>query len=788
MLQKEEQKNNTNRGDKSMVKDTAKLETGKKRTVSTTVRTYAKYLPQTQKRDGRIVPFEFDKIVEAISKALVETGEGSGDEAIVVAHKVAGELLLVAKKYKDFVPNVESIQDEVERQLMLTDYTATAKAFILYREEHAKKRQQELMISQEIRDKIAESSKYFKSSYQEFIFYQFYARWRDEYGRRETWSEAIDRFIDYMRKKLGSSLTDEEYAEVREAILKQDICPSMRLLWSAGNACEASNVCAYNCAYIAPVSWEDLSEIMYVSMCGAGCGFTVEPENIEKFPQIQKLTGRKKPAILVEDSKEGWCDAFVLACRAWASGYDVDIDYSMVRPAGSRLITMGGRSSGPAPLRDLMNFTRSKMLGRQGRRLTTLDLHDIICQIGLIVVAGGVRRSALISLSALDDNAMRDSKKGAFWQTEGQRSMANNSAVYEVKPTAGEFLEEWTALVTSGSGERGIFNRGGLEQQVPKRRWEKLKEQPQVGVNPCGEIYLRSRQFCNLTSIVVRPEDDMENLKRKMRLAAIVGTYQATLTDFGYLNQAWHDNCEEEQLLGISITGYYDNKIVRNDKNLETLREEAIVANQTYAKRLGKSPSTAITCVKPHGNSGQLLGVGSGMHPWFAKYYIRRVRISVNDPLLKLAQEQSVPVFPEVGYSTSTTTTMVLEFPVKAPDQAIIAKDVSALEMLHEWKRLKEHFTEHNPSVTIYASDDEWLSIANFVYQNWDIVGGLSFLPRNDHIYQLAPYEEITKEEYEKRAKALGAIDFSHLVIYEQQDQTNGAKELGCAGGVCEQQ
>ncbi|HSW77472.1 MAG TPA: ATP cone domain-containing protein [Candidatus Chromulinivoraceae bacterium] len=771
-----------------MVKATAELETGKKRTVSNTVRTYTKYLPQTQKRDGRIVSFEFDKIVEAISRALIETGEGSEDEATVVAHKVAGEMLLIAKKYKDFIPNVESIQDEVERQLMLTDYTATAKAFILYREEHAKKRQQELMISQEIRDKIAESSKYFKSSYQEFIFYQFYARWRDEYGRRETWSEAIDRFMGYMRKKLGSSLTDEEYAEVREAILKQDICPSMRLLWSAGDACEASNVCAYNCAYIAPVSWEDLSEIMYVSMCGAGCGFTVEPENVEKFPQIQKQTGKKKPAILVEDSKEGWCDAFVLACRAWASGYDVDIDYSMVRPAGSRLITMGGRSSGPAPLRDLMNFTRSKMLGRQGRRLTTLDLHDIICQIGLIVVAGGVRRSALISLSALDDNAMRDSKKGAFWQTEGQRSMANNSAVYETKPTAGEFLEEWTALVTSGSGERGIFNRDGLEQQVPKRRWEKLKEQSQVGVNPCGEIYLRSRQFCNLTSIVVRPEDDIENLKRKMRLAAIVGTYQATLTDFGYLNQAWHDNCEEEQLLGISITGYYDNKIVRDDKNLETLREEAIKANRTYAKRLGKSPSTAITCVKPHGNSGQLLGVGSGMHPWFAKYYIRRVRISVNDPLLKLAQEQGVPVFPEVGYSTSTTTTMVLEFPVKAPDQAIVAKDVSALEMLHEWKRLKEHFTEHNPSVTIYASDDEWLSIANFVYQNWDIVGGLSFLPRNDHIYQLAPYEEITKEEYEKRAKALGIIDFSHLVIYEQQDQTNGAKELGCAGGVCEQQ
>jgi len=657
-----------------MAKQNAPLEDNKQHEKSAAMRTYKKYVPSTQKRDGKIVPFEFDKIVHAVHKALQETSEGTPEEAAVIAHKVAGELMQVAKKYKTFIPNVEAIQDEVERQLMLSDFTATAKAFILYREEHAKLRQQEQMISQEVRDKVAESGKYFASSYQEFIFYQFYARWRDELGRRETWAEAIDRFMSYMQKKLGTALKDTEYSDVRKAILNQEICPSMRLLWSAGDACEATNVCAYNCAYIAPTTWEDLSEIMYVSMCGAGCGFAVEPENVEKFPQIQKQTGKKRPDILVEDSKEGWCDAFVLACRAWAGGYDVEIDYSMVRPAGARLITMGGRSSGPAPLRDLMNFTRSKMLARQGKRLTTLDLHDIICQIGLIVVAGGVRRSALISLSSLDDTAMRDAKKGAFWQTEGQRSMANNSAVYENKPTAGEFLEEWTALVTSGSGERGIFNRGGFEQQLPKRRWESIKDQPQMGVNPCGEIYLRSKQFCNLTSIVVRPDDDMENLQRKMRLATIIGTYQATLTDFGYLNEAWHNNCEAEQLLGVSITGYYDNKIVRNDTNLDILREEAIATNKVYAKRFGKSPSTAITCVKPHGNSGQLLGVGSGMHPWFAHYYIRRVRISVNDPLLKLAKEQNVPVYPEVGYSTSTATTMVLEFPVKAPEGAIVAR------------------------------------------------------------------------------------------------------------------
>lgn len=753
---------------------------------SPAIQPYKKYLTQIKKRDGRIVPFAFSKIVTAIHKALTDTSEGSIDDATAVAHTVASELLLDAKKYKDFVPNVEAIQDSIERHLMLADYVATAKAFILYREAHATMRLHEQAVPQEVRDQVAASSKYFSSSYQEFIFYQFYSRWRDDLGRRETWLETIDRFMGYMHGKLGDKLTDTEYEEVRQAICSRDICPSMRLLWSAGEACDASNVCAYNCAYIAPTSWRDLSEIMYVSMCGAGCGFAVEPENVEQFPQIKKQTGKKRPTIVVEDSKEGWCTAFVAACDAWANGYDVFIDYSQVRASGERLMKMGGRASGPAPLRDLMQFTRAKMLSRQGRRLTTLNLHDIICQIGLIVVAGGVRRSALISLSSLDDIGLRDAKKGAFWQTEGQRSMANNSAVYETRPTAAEFLNEWTALVSSGSGERGIFNRGGLEKQMPARRWKHLKDESQLGVNPCGEIYLQSKQFCNLTSIVVRPDDTMTSLCRKMRLAALVGTYQATLTNFGYLDDTWRQHCEAEQLLGVSITGYYDNEIVRNDANLEILRDESVKANQKYAKRFGSRPSAAVTCVKPHGNSGQLLGVGSGMHPWFAQYYIRRVRISISDPLLQLARDQHVPIFPEVGYSSSTATTMVMEFPVKAPDGAIVAKDVSALAMLEEWKRLKCHFTEHNPSVTIYVSDDEWIEVAHFVYQNWDIVGGLSFLPRTNHVYQLAPYEEIDKNEYERRVATLGTLDFSKLLIYEQQDQTTGAKELACAGGTCE--
>ncbi len=738
------------------------------------------------KRDGSTVPFNPNKITNAINKALRETKEYRPGVAEKVTSTVVRKLSLRKSYDKKFVPTVEGVQDLVEMELMLQKFTASAKAYILYRAERNKIREQSIVIPQEVKDKINKSSKYFKSPYQEFIFYQFYSRWREELGRRETWIETIDRFMDYMKENLGDKLTEDEYSEVKDGILNQEICPSMRLLWSAGKACSKTNVCAYNCAYIAPTSWRDLSEIMYVSMCGAGCGFSVEPENVGKFPQIQKQKGQMAPKIIVEDSKEGWCKAFVDACTAWEQGKDVEIDYSLIRPAGTKPETMGGRASGPAPLQELMQFTRRKMLAKQGRRLSTVDMHDIICQIGLIVVAGGVRRSALISLSSLDDDDVRDAKKGAFWQTEGQRSMANNSAVYEAKPSAEEFLQEWTALVTSRAGERGIFNRAGLQFQVPKRRWEVLKHAKQPGVNPCGEIYLQSKQFCNLTSIVVRPRDDMENLKRKMRLATLVGTYQATLTNFDYLSKEWKKNCEREQLLGVSITGYYDNKIVRDDQNLQTLREEAIRINKKYAKRFGKKESTAITCVKPHGNSGQLLGVGSGMHTWYSHYYIRRVRISVNDPLLKIAKNQGVPIFPEVGYSTANATTMVMEFPCKAPQGALVNKDVTALEMLEEWKRLKVNFTEHNPSVTIYVGDDEWVSVANFIYKNWDIVGGLSFLPRDNHVYRLAPYEEITKEEYERRVKELNNLDFSKLVLYELEDMTTGARELACVGGVCD--
>jgi ribonucleoside-triphosphate reductase (thioredoxin) len=596
-----------------------------------------------------------------------------------------------------------------------------------------------------------------------------------------------------MREKMESKLTDNEYAEVREAILKQDVCPSMRLLWSAGPAARESNVCAYNCSYVAPTKLRDFGEIMYISMCGTGLGFSAESDNVQQLPQIQRQNGIKSKTHIVGDTKQDWAEAFILALETWFSGKDIDFDYSQLRPAGAKLKTMGGRSSGPEPLIGLMEFAKGKILARQGKRLRNIDVHDIVCKIGEIVVAGGVRRSALISLSDLDDKEIRDAKKGQFYMTEPQRMMANNSAVYTEKPTAEEFLDEWTALVKSKTGERGIFNAGGFDTQLPKRRVEFLKKKygddlsrAQIRVNPCGEIYLQSRQFCNLTSIVIRANDNKESLEKKMELATLLGTYQSTLTDFGYLSKEWKQNCESERLLGVSLTGYYDNKMVRDSKVLKDLRNVGIKTNKKYAKRFNIKESTSITCVKPHGNSSQLLDTASGMHPRYSEYYIRRVRVSANDPVFHMLKDQGVPHHPEVGQTEENATTFVLEFPVASPKGSVHKDDIGAKEMLEEWKMLKINFTEHNPSVTIYVGEDEWISVANFLYENWDFVGGLSFLPRADHVYKLAPYEEINKEQYEKLVDRVKDIDFSKLITYERGDATQGAKELACVSGTCE--
>jgi ribonucleoside-triphosphate reductase len=745
------------------------------------------FIKSVQRRDGSIVPFDLEKIGNAINKAMLAAGEGSPKDALAVANRVLMELSRIAKHHKSFIPTVEGIQDTVEQELMLADYVKTSKNYILYREERARLRSHSITVPERVKKLAEESKKYFRNPLSEFVYYRSYAKWIEEDGRRETWIETIDRYMNFMKKNIGSALKESEYQEVREAILRQEAMPSMRLLQFAGKAAEKTNVCAYNCSFVAPSKFQDFGEIIYISMCGTGVGFSVESKNIQSLPQIKKQSGKKLPIHVVPDSKEGWADSFVLGMKTWFEGNDIEFDFSQLRPAGARLLTMGGKSSGPKPLIDLLGFTRERILKRQGRHLRNIDAHDIICKIGECVVSGGVRRSALISLSDLDDQDMRDAKNGQFWVNEGQRMLANNSAVYDTKPTETEFLKEWIALMESGSGERGIFNRGSLYKSLPKRRIEKSADYiGEMGTNPCGEIILRSKQFCNLSEVVARAEDTEESLMRKIRVATILGTYQATLTNFGYLSKEWKNNCDEERLLGVSVTGQWDSKLSRDPKMLEKLRLETIRVNKIYSKKFGISESTCITAVKPSGTVSQTVDCSSGMHPRHAPYYIRRVRISATDSLFKMMKDQGVPYHPEVGQTHDDANTFVLEFPMKAPVDAICKDDITAIDQLEHWKVVKVNYTEHNPSVTVSVGENEWIQVAHWLYQNWDIVGGLSFLPRSNHVYQLAPYEAIDEKTYKELISKMPDFDFSKMITYELRDETEVKRELACVSGVCD--
>lgn len=768
--------------------------------ISKETRRYREMIPQIEKRDGRLVQFDFDKIVTAVWKAMMAAEEGSQEDAALVAHQVAGELGRFAKKYKSFLPTVEGMQDSIEKYLILNDYVKTAKAYILYRDKRAQLRAAHVEVPEHVRKLAEESRKYFDSNVLgEFVYLRTYAKWIPEEGRRETWVETVDRYVSFMRENLGTKLTEKEYAEVRMGILKQEVMPSMRLMQFAGEAARRCNTCAYNCTFTAPTKLEDFAEIMYLSMQGCGVGFAVESQNVEQFPQIMKQTGKKMETHVIGDSKEGWCDALTLGVKTWYAGKDITFDYSQIRPAGARLKTMGGKASGPEPLRSLLSFARERIMARAGRRLRAIDVHDIICKIGECVVAGGVRRTAMISLSDLDDVEMRDAKKGQFYMTDPHRSVANNSAVYETQPTNAELMDEWVALMKSGSGERGIFNRGALAETFPKRRKDYFTKvgfigedgvvRGSIGTNPCAEIILQSKQFCNLSEVIARAHDTEASLLRKARLAAILGTYQSTLTKFGYISKDWVDHCAAERLLGVSVTGQWDSPVARRPEVMRKVRDAAVKTNATYAKRFGVERSMAVTAVKPSGTVSQTFDCASGIHPRHAPYYIRRVRISATDSLFKLMRDQGVPYYPEVGQSMEEANTYVLEFPVKAPDHSKEARfkdDLTALDQLEYWKLVKLNYTEHNPSATISVSEDEWISVVDWIQRNWNIIGGLSFLPRSNHVYRLAPYESITKEEYEARMSRFPKVDYSKLTAYERQDESDMKRELACAAGVCD--
>lgn len=759
------------------------------------------------KRNGDAVKFDPHKITNAVTRAFKATQETDNIElnALKVMANVVDslgigyepdEISTEPMVRRDI--NIEDIQDRVETILMTLKFFKTAKAYIMYRVDRSKLR--EKLPGTDLQSLAKLNADYFEhDTMRQFVYFRTYARWIESLGRREFWPETVShRYMAFMKESLGNKLSLSEYEEVQQAILKQEVMPSMRLLQFAGPAARRCNVCVYNCSFTAPECFKDLADIMYLSMSGTGVGFSVEAKHVEKFPVVQPQcqypfsgpdhkTSDGSGQFVVEDSKEGWADAFQYGLERWYAGKDVIFDYSRLRPAGARLKTMGGRSSGPQPLKDLMAFTKDIIFSKQGQKLSTLNMHDIICKIGQIVVSGGQRRSAMISISDLKDNEIRDCKNGDIWINNQQRYMSNNSAVYNEKPSDVVFMKEWLALAESGSGERGIFNRSGLRKLIPGRRLEVLEgDISNLGGNPCMEILLQPYQFCNLSEVVCRSDDTLTSLKRKIRIATIIGTYQATLSNFQYISPKWKENQEKERLLGVSLTGMMDCPVLQNANVLTALKHYSITVNREYATRFDINPATAITAVKPSGTVSQLVNASSGIHARYAPYYIRRIRITASDPLFQLMKDQGYTYWPEVGQVEPNVNTYVLEFAVKAPDNAICTKDMTALQQLEYWKIVKTNYTEHNPSVTISVKPTEWFETGNWVLEKFDYITGLSFLPFSEHIYALAPYEEITREQYEEMSSKLKPVDFSKLIYYEKTDTTDVKKEVACAGGVCE--
>ena len=619
----------------------------------------------------------------------------------------------------------------------------------------------------------------FKNEVAEFIYKRTYSRWMEGENRREDWPETIERLITFLISK-RPDIPEKTVSKIRKYMTEFSVMPSMRFLWAAGPAAQFDNTCIYNCAFAKINSVEAFAECLYILMCGTGFGFSVEKEEVEQLPTIPVIkSGQALEKIPIFDSKAGWADSVKMLMQNLYDGQNIYFDYSIIRPEGARLRTMGGRASGPAPLIKLHDFIRETMHNAQGRKLTTLEAHDICNQIAEIVVVGGVRRSSQISLSDLDDNDMRNAK---VWPFPIKRAMANNSAIYREKPSAAEFLREWGSLALSGTGERGIFNLDAAQSKAPSRRYAPLIQ----GTNPCGEIMLRDMEFCNLSEVVVREDDDLDSLLDKVETATWLGVIQSTFTYFPYLRDSWKKNCDVERLLGVSLTGQMDNPSVLTSDALKALRSRVLRISRKAAKVLDINVPVATTCVKPSGTVSQLVDSASGVHPRYSQYYIRRYRISSRDPLFRLMKDSGIKATPEVGQTKEDASTWVLEFPVKSPDGCITRKDVTALEQLRHYKNLQHNWCEHNASMTVYVREDEWFEVGNWVYKNWDIINGVSFLPYDGGHYELAPYEEIDARTYKRLIKDLPVINYSKLSDYELQDETGGSKEYACTGDKCD--
>ena len=626
-------------------------------------------------------------------------------------------------------------------------------------------------------------------SYRAFIHRSRYARWLPEEKRRETWRETVVRYLDFWadRSLLETDVVEELYNE----IINHEVMPSMRALMTAGEALDRDNVAGFNCSYLAINRQRAFDELMYVLMCGTGVGFSCERQEVQQLPTVAESMHETDTTIIVADSKIGWASAFRELISLLYAGKVPKWDLSKVRPAGTPLKTFGGRASGPEPLNDLFNYSVNLFRNACGRKLTSIEVHGMVCKIAEIVVVGGVRRSALISLSNLSDDRMRHAKSGQWWEQHPEFALSNNSVAYTEKPDAETFLREWVALIESKSGERGIFNREASCKQAAKNG--RRDPAQSFGTNPCSEIILRDRQFCNLSEVVVRNGDTFDDLKRKVRVAAILGTLQATLTNFRYLSKKWKENTEEEALLGVSLTGIMDHPILSGNEVpehrslediLEALKEVAVETNKEWAEKLGINQSTAITCVKPSGTVSQLVDSASGIHPRYAPFYIRTVRADKKDPLAKMMVDKGFPVEEDVMKPEST---YVFSFPMKAPENAIFRDDRSAIEQLKHWLTYQRHWCEHKPSVTIYYRPEEMLEVGAWVYKHFDEMSGVSFLPHSDHTYRQAPYQEISEDEYKEWLKKMpGDVDWTELGLYEQEDNTIGSQELSCTSGACE--
>jgi ribonucleoside-diphosphate reductase alpha chain len=621
------------------------------------------------------------------------------------------------------------------------------------------------------------------NAYQKFIFKLNYARWTGD--RREEWPETVARYQSNMEKIIPGVLVPE-LREACKAILNLDVMPSMRALWAAGPALENDNIAGYNCAYTAIDNIKVFADILYILMNGAGVGFSTERQYIAELPEVPSLTLSTDP-IVFGDSKLGWAEGYELFLRCLYSGVTPSYDLSHIRPKGAPLKTFGGRASGPEPLKKLLDFTIKTFKAAQGRKLKSIEVYDIVCMIADCVVSGGVRRSATMNLSNLSDTRMRGAKDGQFWLENPQRSLSNNSVAYTEKPDMVIFMEEWIALMKSGAGERGIFNRGAA-QEAAKSVSREVRD---FGCNPCGEIVLRNKQFCNLTEVVIRPADTLIELRRKVKQAVLLGAIQSTLTSFKFIDPAWQKNCEEERLLGVSLTGLMDhpvlNRIGDQSKHwLQSLKATAVEEAGKVSELLGINTPAAITCVKPSGTVSQLVNSSSGLHARFARYYIRRVRVAKTDPMAQLLVEKGVPVHPEVGQTLEGCSTLVFEFPVQAPAFSVFRGQRTALGQLEYWKLLKLWWCEHNPSCTIYVKEAEWLAVGAWVYENWNIIGGLSFLPFDGGLYQLAPYEEISRDRFYELDSAFPHVEFDELVRFEKRDSTTGSGTYACVGDKCE--